>query len=526
MMRTLTRYLLRLHVAPFFFALTGLTLLLLLDQVSKRFGQLVGKGLHWTIIGEVFLYSIPFIVAQTFPMAVLVAVLYVFNLLAGDSEITAMKASGIPVSRLVVPLLVVATALAAGMTLFNNTILPESNHRLQMLLTSIGQKKPTFQLREQAINEVLPTKLYVQVVRIDRMNSELEDVVIYDRRAPNRLRTIYAEGAGMAYGPAQTDLYLTLNDGTVQELMSDRPNTFQQTRFDQLIMRVEDVTNQLERDTIGWRSDREMTIGQMEAEVAKGRVEAANAKDESLFYARAITQLLTEGRIEEDKALADEGAEAWAEGLEEAPAEEPLPDPRGSSATDEADTLEFARNEALADTLERADAPTRGPPSADSSNTVDSITEEADGEALLSDAARLDSLRSEAHRLASLVRLPGDAANQFDSYDAHITNGQRTVNKFGVEIHKKYTIPAACIVFVLIGAPIAVRYPRGGVALVVAVSLLVFSAFYVGLVGGEELADNQILSPFWAMWSPNILFGMLGIGLLWFSRRAGRWSGR
>jgi lipopolysaccharide export system permease protein len=510
-MHTLTRYLLRLHVAPFFFALTGLTLLLLLDQVSKRFGQLVGKGLHWTIIGEVFLYSIPFIVAQTFPMAVLVAVLYVFNLLAGDSEITAIKASGIPVSRLVVPLLVVATALAAGMTLFNNTVLPESNHRLQMLLTSIGQKKPTFQLREQAINEVLPTKLYVQVVRIDRMNSELEDVVIYDRRAPGRLRTIYAEGAGMAYGPAQTDLYLTLSDGTVHELLNDRPNTFQQTRFDRLIMRVEDITNQLERDTIGWRSDREMTIGQMEAEVAKGEVEAANAKNESLFYALAITQLLTGGRIEEEVGPADEAAEG---------------------PTRDSDTLDSSRNGPLVVAKGRRDPPARETQPADSSielavELADSITgQEGGGGAQPSETARLDSLRAEAQRVASLFRLAGDAANQFNGYDAHITNGQRSVNKFGVEIHKKYTIPAACIVFVLIGAPIAVRYPRGGVALVVAVSLLVFSTFYVGLVGGEELADHRILSPFWAMWSPNILFGVLGTVLLWLSRRAGRWSGR
>jgi lipopolysaccharide export system permease protein len=66
-------------------------------------------------------------------------------------------------------------------------------------------------------------------------------------------------------------------------------------------------------------------------------------------------------------------------------------------------------------------------------------------------------------------------------------------------------------VFVLIGAPIAIRYPRAGVALVVGVSLLFFGAYYVSLVGGEELADRRFMSPLWAMWAPNILFGAIGV---------------
>ena len=146
-MRTLTRYLLRLHLAPFLFAVTGLTLLLLLDQVSKRFQDLIGKDLHWSVIAEVFVYSIPFILAQTLPMAVLITVLYVYSRLEGDFEITAIKASGVPLHRVMAPILLAATILAGGMTWFNNVVLPESNHHLQVLLTGVGRKKPTFYLR-------------------------------------------------------------------------------------------------------------------------------------------------------------------------------------------------------------------------------------------------------------------------------------------------------------------------------------------------------------------------------------------
>src|SRR3989441_2437436 len=101
--RTISRYLLRQHVAPLGFALATLTSLMLLNQIAKQFGSLVGKGLPWSVILEVFVLSIPFIVAVTLPMAVLVADLFVFTPLARGNEITAMQASGVSGGRGVAP---------------------------------------------------------------------------------------------------------------------------------------------------------------------------------------------------------------------------------------------------------------------------------------------------------------------------------------------------------------------------------------------------------------------------------------
>ncbi len=103
---------------------------------------------------------------------------------------------------------------------------------------------------------------------------------------------------------------------------------------------------------------------------------------------------------------------------------------------------------------------------------------------------------------------------------------------YQVEIHKKYSIAASCLVFVLIGAPVALRFPRGGVGLVIGASVFIFGVYYVGLIGGETLADATILSPFWAMWGPNLL--MTAVGLVMFARlgyehattRGGGWGDR
>jgi lipopolysaccharide export system permease protein len=97
-----------------------------------------------------------------------------------------------------------------------------------------------------------------------------------------------------------------------------------------------------------------------------------------------------------------------------------------------------------------------------------------------------------------------------------LEEARHRVNRYGVEIQKKFSLAAACIVFVLVGAPIALRFPRGGVGVVIGVSFFVFAVYYVGLIGGEALADNNLMPPFWAMWLDNVVF--LFVGLLLISR--------
>jgi lipopolysaccharide export system permease protein len=91
----------------------------------------------------------------------------------------------------------------------------------------------------------------------------------------------------------------------------------------------------------------------------------------------------------------------------------------------------------------------------------------------------------------------------------------RQINKYGVEVHKKFSIPFACIVFVLVGAPLGVMARHGGLAVAVTLSIFFFLLYYVFLIGGEELSDLAIIPPFWAMWTPNIILAIMGIFLVY-----------
>jgi lipopolysaccharide export system permease protein len=88
---------------------------------------------------------------------------------------------------------------------------------------------------------------------------------------------------------------------------------------------------------------------------------------------------------------------------------------------------------------------------------------------------------------------------------------EQTVNRFDVEIHKKLAIAFACIVFTLIGPPLALKFPRGGVGLVIAASTIIFSVYWVGLIAGESLADRRVADPAVTMWVSNAVFLTAGI---------------
>ena len=103
---------------------------------------------------------------------------------------------------------------------------------------------------------------------------------------------------------------------------------------------------------------------------------------------------------------------------------------------------------------------------------------------------------------------------------------RRDVNQYLVEIHKKYTLSAACLSFVLIGIALALRFPRGGIGLVIGASLVIFALFYVALTAGEQLADRGAISAALAMWLPNGIVLVAGIlGLVRVNREFGSTRG-
>jgi lipopolysaccharide export system permease protein len=103
------------------------------------------------------------------------------------------------------------------------------------------------------------------------------------------------------------------------------------------------------------------------------------------------------------------------------------------------------------------------------------------------------------------------AKNIITSKARNVEYTERETEKYEVEIYKKYAIPAACIVFILIGAPLGVMVRKGGFGVAASISLLFFLIYWAFLIGGEKLAERGFFSPFIGMWAANFLLGFLGI---------------
>ncbi|MBN2414806.1 LptF/LptG family permease [bacterium] len=95
-----------------------------------------------------------------------------------------------------------------------------------------------------------------------------------------------------------------------------------------------------------------------------------------------------------------------------------------------------------------------------------------------------------------------------------ISSHRKSISQLLVEVHKKYSIPLTCVVFVLIGAPLGIMARQGGLAVGGGLSIIFFIIYWVFLIGGEQLADRQRLSPLVAMWLPNVLMIILGVYLM------------
>jgi lipopolysaccharide export system permease protein len=95
----------------------------------------------------------------------------------------------------------------------------------------------------------------------------------------------------------------------------------------------------------------------------------------------------------------------------------------------------------------------------------------------------------------------------------NITGKIRKLSRYQIELNKKFSLAFVCIIFVIIGAPIGYLFKRGGIAGIL-IGILLFSSYYILVLAGEEFADRRGLSPFWAMWVPNLIH--LGLGLYFF----------
>ncbi len=444
---------LRALPGPFLGWLGTLMFLLLMQFLIRYLPDIAGKGLPLGVVVELVAYNLAYMVVLAVPMSALLASLMVFGRLAESNAYAVIKNSGISLLQLLWPALLAGLALTLGMTYFNNVVLPESNFRARNLWQDIRSKKPGFELQPGVFYDGINNySILVQALPPDAETSELIDITIFDySEGVSRQAIIKARNGRIE---AQSDYVdLVLEHGEMHRLLpAARAGTrerYERLRFYRYRLRLDLSDFAFERSDPrdGYRTDRTTPTAEMIRFVDSLKVSIAGHTDRLRGSALAL--------------VADS---SWRRA-----APEPL-----------------------------LDLPAPAPP--------DTTTPPVERAALAGlrwvDRQQVyDVALEQARRLRT----------QIDDTRRDVEWEAQRADRYRVEIHKKYSIALACLIFLLIGAPLGLSIRRGGLGTVGALALGIFLFYWVTLVQGEKLADRGLLVPWVGMWIANIM--MIGIGL-------------
>ncbi len=488
----LWRYILRAHIGPFFFSNAIIIFLFLLQFLMKRAGDLVGKGLSPWVILELISLNLAWMLVLSVPMSVLVASLMAFGRLSADNEITIMRASGMSLYRMMVPVIVAVAGVTAGLIWFNNGVLPDANVRLQTLMTDIVRIKPTLSLQAGVFTSDQELPSYRILVRKTfEKSNDLEGVTIYDLSDPARAVVVTAERGTVSFSADYTRIIMDLHDGEIHEVDNQTFVDYRKLRF---------VRHRVSIPASGFgfqRSDASSTRRDdrtMSAQMMQGIVDSI--------------QLVRESKLSDAGDRLSSHLRRYFTETPQYYSAAPMPPPRTMPADPAARRATKRVGTRRARMLETA--------------RLDSIR---------ADSLRTDSIaHAQRDTLGATFRALADA-RQLQAQSMAETSGidfdEKQTDRYLVEIYKKYSIPVACIVFVLIGAPLGMMARRGGFGMGAGLSLGFFLFYWACLIGGEKLADRGELSPFWGMWVANIILGVMGALLVWRTAKESRvidWS--
>ena len=229
MKRILLRYLLVEQAVPFFVSLLVLTLVLFLGKIMRYTQLLFASESGLADLGMLLLYSLPYFLVFTIPMATLLAVLLAFARLAHDNEITAMKTAGISFYQTIPPV-VLMTSFAWLTTLgLSSFVLPHSNSGFQSVLLEMARSRGQLGLKERIFNDQFDGLVFF-INTISPDGRHLREVFIADERSPETKSTIVAEEGFLVHDPSGKRITLRLLRGQILRV-GDEMESLQTIRF-------------------------------------------------------------------------------------------------------------------------------------------------------------------------------------------------------------------------------------------------------------------------------------------------------
>ncbi len=455
MMRIKRLYLFILQTFLPLFAMTFfIVLFIVMMQFLWRYiDDLVGKGLEFSVIAELFFYAAVSMVPMALPLAILLASLMTFGNLGEKFELTAMKASGISLLKVMSPLIVLMCFVSVGAFFFQNNVLPKAQVKMWTLLFSMRQKSPELEIPEGVFYDQIPGyNLFVK--EKDKETGMLRNVMIYDvQNGGDNSTILMADSARLAMAPDMSHLYLRMMHGEQFE------NLRQMTGGDQNVpFRREEFF------------DKEILIP---FDANFNRMDEQGMRDQ--YVGKNVAEL--QATIDSVTVHLDSLGAEYAVSL------------RHNNLPIPAKTL----------------------PSGGGKPQVSKSLVALNIDSLLS------AMPSEnaAELLRSAKSMARNRQIDLDVKSVVVAEEKKTIRRHGIEFYRRFTLSVACLVFFFIGAPLGAIIRKGGLGTPLVISILLFLFYYIIDNTGYKMARDGRW-PVWAgMWLSSVILAPLGIYVTW-----------
>jgi len=451
------KFVLKSFIGPLIFTFFIVLVILILQFLWMYVDELAGKGLDAKILIELLYHFALTFVPMALPLAILLASLMTFGNMGEFSELSALKSSGIPLQRIMRPLIVLLAFIAVISFFFSNNVLPYSTDKARTLLWDIRRKKPDINIQAGTFYNGVPD-FSIKITTKDPVTNRMDNLIIYDHRERRgNTSVIMADSGYMKTTPDGTGLIMILYNGRSYTEIGEKTANPASRKYPS---RTDEFKEQ--RIVISLSG---FDLERSEEGLFKSTAAMLNIS-QLTFYIDSLNKKYNERLNTQFKDF-------------------------------NSSKIYYQRN--------FMSGPVTDKEKTDSLNKLKDFNTKT----------LYDSLTTFERRtvLAKAIEDLKEANNDLSQNNESLHYEIKAIKRYEVEWNKKLTMSFACLVFFFIGAPLGAIIRKGGLGTPSVISIFFFVIYYVISISGQKLVEEDVVGTFAGMWAASYILLPIGIFL-------------
>jgi lipopolysaccharide export system permease protein len=451
------KFVLKSFIGPLVFTFFIVLIILILQFLWMYVDELAGKGLNFKVVVELIYHFAMTFVPTALPLAILLASLMTFGNMGEFSELTALKSSGIPLQRIMRPLMILIGIIVVVSFFFSNNVLPYSTSKARTLLYDIRRKKPDINIQAGTFYNGVPD-FSIKITTKDPVTNRLNNLIIYDhRQKKGNTSVILADSGYMKTTPDGTGLIMILYNGYSF-------NEIEEKNMNPALRKYPSRKDYFKEQTIV------IPLTGFDLERSEDGLFKSNSAMLNISQLTFFIDSLNTKHVERVDNQLKEFSKTSLYTMKSSPSR-------------------------YSEKVKSADITNKAKPF-DAWVVYDSL-----------------NLNDQGAVLSRAIANVKDGSAYLSQKNETIHWEIKAIKKYEVEWNKKLTMSFACLVFFFIGAPLGAIIRKGGLGTPSVISIFFFVVYYVISISAQKLVEEDVVGTFAGMWAASYILLPIGIFL-------------